>query len=432
METEAFTILKNNPNLRIILLVPENKGDFFSEEFGGQNVVVEEVPFKKMSKLNLVFHLLSWNLLFNHSKKIHKMVQLGKSRNRLRYWFTSVLSWCGRLPLVRKIFRWLDYRLMPGGGYDDLFNKYQPAAVFASDIQDLRIQEYSDTYLVREARRHGIPSIGMSRSWDSMTTKGLLRTLPDTLVVQNEWIRAWAFEYHSVPVQSIMVVGLPHYDHYLKGVRTPRDQFFNKLGLDPNRKMIFVTPPSDIWTGDTSFNTYLLKVLESVDEQVVVRFPIFGGAELGGYKPPGHIVFDTPSRASRLEESLLRRSDDEHLADLLYYSDVVVTSPSSIVLDAAVFGKPTILIGFDGVKLKPFWDSLRRYYDYEHQQAVIKEGSLKIAETPEEMTAFIRQYLINPEGQKDNERRIAERACYRLDGKSGERLANLIIKHLNT
>jgi CDP-glycerol glycerophosphotransferase (TagB/SpsB family) len=127
---------------------------------------------------------------------------------------------------------------------------------------------------------------------------------------------------------------------------------------------------------------------------------------------------------------MLRRSDDDHLADLLYHSDVVVTSPSSIVLDAAVFGKPTILIGFDGTKPKPFWDSLRRYYDYEHQQAVIQEGNLNIAERPEEMVTLIRQYLNEPGSQKDNEKRIAERACYRLDGKSGERLADTILRLL--
>jgi hypothetical protein len=135
-----------------------------------------------------------------------------------------------------------------------------------------------------------------------MTTKGLLRTLPDTLAVQNEWIKAWAVEYHSVPIKSIVVVGIPHYDHYLKERRTPRDVFFKNLGLDPDRKMVFVTPPSDIWTGDVSFNAYLLKILAELEKQVVVRFPIFGDIELSGFKPPKHMIFDIPNRASRLEE----------------------------------------------------------------------------------------------------------------------------------
>ncbi len=427
LETDAFALLKSQPNLRIVLLVPEKKGEFFQKEFGGGNIIVEEVPFRPLSKINLLFHVLSWNLLHNRSKKIHKLVQLGKDRNYLRYWFTSFLSWLGSFGLVRKFFRWLDYWLVPAGGYDALFAKYQPQLVFATDIQDLRVQEYSDTYLVRESRRKGIKSIAMSRSWDAMTTKGLLRTLPDILAVQNNQIKDWAVKYHSVPADVTAVVGYPHYDHYILGKRTPRKEFFEKLKLDPNRKLIFVTPPSDIWTGDTSFNKYLLKILAGVGEQVVVRFPIFGGAEISDFTPPPYMVFDIPKSAARLEESLLRRGDDEHLADLIYHSDVAVTSPSSIVLDAAIFNKPIVLIGLDGEKPKPFWDSLRRYYEYEHQQAVINQGSLKIARSPQELVELARYYLANPSIGREGNSAIAKNACVWLDGKSGERLANLIL-----
>lgn len=432
LETECFSILKSKKDIRIVLLVPEKKGDFFRKEFGGANVIVEEIPFLSPSKINLFFHFLSWNLLNNDSKKIHRIVQLGKDKNRLRYWFTSFLSLLGVLVLIRKIFRALDYWFVPGGGYDDLFEKYKPSVVFATDMQDLRTQEYSDTYLIREARRLGIPSVGMSRSWDSMTTKGLLRTIPDLLIVQNKAIANWAIQYHSVSKKRIVTVGIPHYDQYLSGKRLSRESVFSKLGLNPGKKLVFVTPPSDIWTGEPGFNNYLLKALSELGEQIVVRFPIFGKLEIGDFVRPRGMVFDIPSNESRLEESLLRRSDDDHLADLLFQSDLVVTSPSSIILDAAVFGKPTILIGFDGDRPLSYWKSLRRYYDYEHQQAVIQKGNLVIAKSREELLEFIRKYLDNPAAYAKNQLEVAEEFCYRLDGHSGERLAETLLNLLNS
>ncbi len=430
LATAFFRVLKARKDLRLVLLVPEGKRDFFQKEFGGGNVVLEEVPFRKLSRINLFFHVWSWHLLSTRSKKIHKLVQLGKSCNYFQYFITSLIAWSGKFSLARRLFRWLDYRLVPGGGVNDLFEKYDPVAVFASDIQDLRAQEYSDTYFIREARRRGVFSVGMSRSWDSMSTKGLLRTLPDLLVVQSENIKDQAVQYHNVPADIIRVVGTPHYDFYLTGQRRPRADFFRAFGLDPAKKLVLVALSSDIWTGDSNNNPYLLEAFAGLDSQVIARFPIFGGVNLGDFKLPTNVVLDAPRHTAKLEEAFLSREDDEHLADLLYHSDVVVTGPSSIVLDAAIFGKPVVLVGFDGEKTKPLWASLRRYYEYEHQQAVICSGELKIAKNREELVGLIRHYLANPQDGQGGRQRVAEGVCYKLDGKSGERLAEVILENL--
>ncbi len=426
LETDFFSLLKKKSDIRIVLLVPEKNKDFYQREFGAPNVLVEPIKFRPLSKINLLFHVLFWNLLNTYSKKIHKLVRLGKDHNYLSYVFLSLIAWTGGFGFIRNFARLLDYYLIPGGGFNALFEKYRPDLIFATDLQDLRAQEFSDSYLVREAKRRGIYSVGMGRSWDSMTTKGLLRTLPDIIAVQNTNIESWVINYHGVPKSRLRVVGIPHYDDYLVGQRSDREEFMTRLGLNPARRYIFVTPPSDIWTGDKSFNNFLFNELAKLGEQVVVRFPLFGALETGGFKPPAGMVFDVPKNVVKLEESMLRRSDDQHLANLIYHSDVVLTSPSSIILDSAIFYKPTVLIGFDGDKPKPFWDSLLRYYEYEHQQEVIKKGKLPIAKSPEEMRDLLKSYLENPEKDKEARKLVAEGACFKLDGKSGERLSNLL------
>lgn len=424
--TDVFKILSSKPDLKIVLLVPAGKGIVFEREFGGPAVMVEEIQFRRLAVRNLLFHLLSWHLLSTKSKKIHKLVQLKKDNNYFNFLVTSLLAGLGKSGAVRRVFRTLDYLLMPRGGFGYLFNKYNPDLVLATDIQDLRTQEFSDTTLIREAKRRGVASIGLGRSWDSMTTKGLLRTLPDKLVVQTEDIKKQAVEYHSVDPESIYVVGTPHYDKYINSQRTTREVFFIKTGLDPNRRLILLVLPSDIWTGDSSLNIRLLELFAGLKEQVVVRFPIFGKIDVGGFAPSSNMVFDSPNNSEHLEESLLDRQDDDHLADLLYHSDVVVTGASSIIVDAAMFNKPAVLIGFDGDVQKPYWASMKRYYDYEHQKLILDRGFFQVAYNKDELIDLVKTYINNPLTGAAGRKKVAETFCPNKDGRSGLRLADLI------
>ena len=410
--------------------MPEGRKPLFEREFGAANVIVEEIPFRRMSRLNLLFHFLSWNLLSTHSKKIHRLVQLRKDNNYLMYWLSGFLGFLGRFNAAKKMFRWLDYNFSPWDVFDTWFNKYRPDLVLATDIQDLRVQELSDTVLVRAAKHRGVSSLGMSRSWDAITTKGLLRTLPDTLVTQSENMKKMAVRYHGLDPDRVVAVGFPHYDSYVRGARTDREVFFKRLKLNPNRRLIFFVPPSDLWTGDKSLNFYLLRLLVGLGEQVVVRFPLFGELDIGNFIPPDYMVFDKPRNVSQLEECFLDRKDDAHFVDLIYHSDVVLTGPSSVILDAAILDKPAILLGFDGAASKPYWKSLRRYYDYEHQLVVINGAGTRIAASGQELVAHLQACLDDPRQGSVSRRMIAQKACYSLDGRSGERLARLVLKNL--
>lgn len=427
LTTDFLRIVRSWGDVRVILLVPESSVDFYLREFDYPQMAVEGIRHCPLSKISFLFHFLSWNLLSTRSKKIHKLVQLDRDKSYARYIVTSFLALLGTMRIVRAIFRKFDYWFMPRGGFDYLFRKYQPDLVLATDMQDLRVQELCDTSLIREAKRHGIASVGLGRSWDSMTTKGLLRIMPDRLVVQSFAIRDQVAKYHSIDPRNVVVVGTPHYDKYLTDQRISRTDFFNKIGLDPRKRTILLTLPSDIWTGDSALNQFLLKSFSDWGVQTIVRFPIFGQIDIGGFSPPPFMVFDNPRNADRLEESHLSLNDDERLADLIYHSAMVVTGPSSIVLDAAIFNKPTILIGFDSDNHpRPYYRSVRRYYDYEHQQLVTRAGCLKIAHSFDELSVLANEYLSQPDLGVRERRRIAEGACFKLDGRSGQRLAEVI------
>ena len=425
LNTSFFDSFKSKSDLNIVLLVPADKEFLYKKEFGNDSVIIEPINIRKTGTVNLLFHWVFWNLLDTESKKIHRIVQFNKDKNVFSFLLKIFISKIGHLKILVSFLRRLDCKIVPGGGYDRLFNLYKPSIVFSTDPQDLRLHELGDSYLLREAKRHKVVTAAMSRSWDSITTKGILRTLPDILIVQNINIKKQAIKYHFMNHDKIKVVGIPHYDNYISGKRSDRKVFFKSIGFDSNRKLILFVPPSDIWTGDKTLNKHLLRELCKTGEQIMVRFPIFGGLNLGDFKSEGKLFFDMPNNSEKLEESFINKEDDNHLADSLFHCDVVVTGPSSLMLDAGIFDKPIVLIGYDGDTAKPYWKRLSRYYDYEHQKDFINSGFAKIAKNPEELVSLVKKYLNNPSLDHES-RKVVAKDISNMDGLSGSRLTYAI------
>ena len=120
---------------------------------------------------------------------------------------------------------------------------------------------------------------------------------------------------------------------------------------------------------------------------------------------------------------------DSHLADLLYHSDAVVAFASSLAIDAALFNKPIVFIGFDG-EPRPYWRSLKRFYDFDHLRRFLVIGGVRFAKNMEELLGYIRSYLDNSRLDEDGRKAIIKEYSWKLDGKSGERLANFLLEQL--
>jgi CDP-glycerol glycerophosphotransferase (TagB/SpsB family) len=121
--------------------------------------------------------------------------------------------------------------------------------------------------------------------------------------------------------------------------------------------------------------------------------------------------------------------DEELLIAELAYADVVVTGQSTIAVDAAVFDKPTVIVYFDQEE-REYWESIRRYYDYEYYVPITQSGGVQLAHCPEELVAQVRRYLTNPEYEHEGRQQIAREQAYLLDGRATERLTELLYKHL--
>ncbi len=422
LATDAFWRLKNHPDLRIVLIAPESRRAELEDEFGAPNVAVEGVLVPPLKGTDWILWVLATNLLNTNTRRVQRLARLAYDRSWFKYFVSLYLSWLGRARALRTLFRFFVARFAKTQGYQYLFERYRPDLLFATDVYT-----FPDVKLMLIAKRRGVKTVGMVRSWDNPTSKTLLMFIPEKLVVNTERIREEAVRLGDVPAERITVVGIPHYERYRSQERTLREVFFRKLSLDPRKPLILFTPPSDNYLKEDPITPVALEALARVGAQVLVRFPLVGDVELAGFKLPPDMVFDEPGKSPDFTEVHLSREADRHLADSIYHSDFVVTWASTMIIDAAVFGKPIILIGFDAAP-RPYAKSITRYYDYDHQQRILETGGARLVKSPKELIDWCRRYLENPKIDKEGRARIVTEYCGKLDGKSGERLAAYLLQ----
>ena len=211
--------------------------------------------------------------------------------------------------------------------------------------------------------------------------------------------------------------------------------FLQKVGIDAEKRVILLTPVGDKF-GNTDAQIFDIlceairdKELPS-DVEILVRVPPGDTVSLENFKACKEIHIDYPGTEfntySRKANEMSYR-DLLHLADSLYHSELVISSPSTMVIDGAAFDKPLILLGFEGREHKDYFDSFVHIYDYDHMQHVIKTGGTRMAKSPDELIDAINHYLNYPEEGENERKKIVDEQCVYTDGKSGERIARVLL-----
>ncbi|MFH1393060.1 MAG: CDP-glycerol glycerophosphotransferase family protein [Patescibacteria group bacterium] len=436
LNTDVFKILMARKDLKIILLVPEHTKKFFEKNYGSENVLIEGIDTIKfsISRVNNFFVKTAFFFIYSHWIKRTRWDYVRDNRsikNCMKYflfmWLTFFLS---ASKTAKKLFRYFDQHYSPNDFFDKQYETYKPDLVFTPDV-------YTDfdQAVIKEAKNRGIFVIGMIRSWDNNVSKGLMRFMPDKLIVNNEVIKKEAMELHNYPEKNILVAGLPQFDDYLKAPFHSREDFFKSVGGDPKKRTILYAPGGPEDFGNT--NLVICRFLKEAktkgilppDIQILIsnhphRPNDF--QEFAKDKDFAIISIGTNIRGSR-KNTEIPPEDNLKLADMLYYSDVLIWMASSIGLDMLVFDKPEIVINFDGLKNRPYWSSIRRFHDEDHMVPFFKTGGIKIAKNLNDMTSALKAYLEDPKLDAEGRERARVQQLWRLDGRAGERIANFIL-----
>ncbi len=424
LSTETLKQLAGTADLKIIIFCPAYKQNYFKDNFSSDNVAVEGAAAGTTSRQDIIFNYIGRSLISTKTLAIHRLEIFLRNKNIITFFFSYFLAALGRSDRVKRFIRWLDLATINKSNFSFYFDKYRPNLIFATDVFNI-----DDVHFLAEARHRGIDTVGMVRSWDNITNKGLFRVKPDKLIVHNNIVREESVRYEDIYLKDIFVSGLPQFDIYLENIIIPRDVFLKRIGLNSNKKTILVAPHGRRFHATDWELLEILKNKLNDNFQFIIRFPPNDTVELNEFIPDGRFFVERPGQefgVNKFSKREVQMSDSITLANDLFHSDVVVNYGSTVSIDAAAFDRPVVVVAFDGWEKLPYIKSVRKFLDYDHVKNLMRTNFCKIAYTKEELTSYIHGYIDDPSRDRENRKKLLHEQTWKFDGQSGQRIAKYI------
>ena len=414
---------------KIVLLVPNFKIIYF-DRYKSENIIIEGIV-PKLSRRDLFFRNVFLWLLSTRTIDIKNQSKLAETGNYLNFALHRIVSVVlARFSFPHKIFRLIDSFLSERPLFDDLLSKYKPVLIFSTDFQN-----ELEVILLKAAKKNRIKNLAMVRSWDNITSKGVPRVLPDKFIVNNDLIKNELQEFDFIEPSVISVIGIPHYDRYKTFQPESKESFFRSCGFDLSKKLIVYAPIGDRYISPNTIDEKVVAILSTLNENVLVRLPPTDTVQSLSGKSFGNNVFfeytggrSWKSRWGKegAKVNEISEKDDDRLITTLRCADVLVAGPTTMIIDAAIFDIPVVLVDFEGEEDRKYALGVRRYYDYNHFNYIRQSGGVRFAQTPSELFRLVRRYCSDRTIDSKGRKKIVDGECYLLDMHSTERLYDVI------
>ncbi len=291
----------------------------------------------------------------------------------------------------------------PTREWEQLLREHRPTVLLSTDQRPP-----DNVALTLAAKRLGIPAGAFVFSWDNLSSKGRMPGPFDFYLVWSEHMKQELMRFYpAINSDQVTVTGPPQFGAYLDpALSSARHDFIGSLGLDPEQPLVCFSGEDPIT--DPENVEHLLALLEATDAsspapQVVVRpSPVDdpdrwrraceGRSNVTVSPPPWRRPDGNWTRALPTHE------DNRLLANLLTHCAAGVNMVSTMTLDFALAGKPTINLAFDvadpplhGV---PVWE---KHFRFEHYQTVVDNDAALFARSQAELPQLLRQVLDRPD-----------------------------------
>lgn len=433
--------LTRSGDVRVVICAPSAKKDYLTALYGGPHVQVAGVDVHEEVALpyNKFWYRLGFLLEDTHYVLDQRKERLWNNRTLLGYCNYALVSALAlslqKIPFGRDLYRYLD-RLFTGSDIDTrLFPLGAPDLVFAGDVFG-----EADLFFLRAARRRKISTVGMIRSWDNTTTKGILRFFPDSIIVNSGVIQEELVRIHGFPIERTHIVGLPQFDAWVGGPTMSREDFLGSLGIPTNKRLLLFAPAGAVLSStDWQLCSLLQRALDDgrlpSDTHILVRNHPAHPADLSRFQGDNRFTIEIPG--SRIVDgdfkgAELTPKDDEHLRNSIYYSDMVMYIATSLGLDASVFNKPQIIVSFDGWEKKPYVQSVERYNQEDCLANIVRRKGMQVVRSEEEWLGAIQRYLVDPMADNEGRQKAIQDFLFSSDGKASARIAQVLLHHLTS
>lgn len=421
---------------RIVVLTPDldNETARFYEYFQHENVIYR--------KLGVRYRWL-WNFSEKYLRKYLVREHDDLFTTKYLYYFyptnlrERVLRDLGRflprsIATAEKITRFERWLARPTREFLNLVKEYRPSVMVTAT------PGFGWLPLVAECvvwgRRLKIPTIAINSSFDNPYTLPKFIRKTDYLAVWSERMKKESEEFFKYPSDRIFITGCLKFDHYLSDQREgrlrSREEFLKAHNLDPGKKtLVYITPTPGTYKNRHEAMIDLVRLKQrgrfDGDPNILVRLHPFDVWE--PYQEftsiPGVFieragrqrVSDRSGIAPKVE---MEEYDLRNLTETMLYCDVLLSFNSTMMLEASMLHKPSVCLGWPKRVLVWYSDPVGT--------ALLESGATRLARTPRELAALVNQYLLHPELDEEQRRKLVEEFVFFTDGLAYQRTADCV------
>ncbi len=283
--------------------------------------------------------------------------------------------------------------------------------------------------LIHLAKRAGLTTVAVNFTWDNLTMNSKHIRKTDFLIAWNEVMRKEAADIHNYSPEKVFVSGTPRFDPYFvddsdagvgAGKKDPgRAKFLKSKGLNPDYKTIFHTTVTKAYPFQKKYINDLIKLRDAKKipyVNLLIRVhPLDLIENYSEFKNvPDFCIEKSGKEVEMSYDDLL------NLKYSLKYTDVNINYASTITIEACVFDKPVINIGY--------LDRFALAYEFNHYLPIYESGAIKLAKTDEDLPRMINLYLENPNRDHEQRLTIVDKYVQFTDGLSYKRSVDLLEK----
>lgn len=304
------------------------------------------------------------------------------------------------LPLIYPLLqRHSDSKIaaMPYRELDALLDEEQPdLLIHPSVLEGVYIND-----LVSVSKAREIPLVVIMNSWDNACSKRAMVGTPDWLLVWGPQTYQHALDYAHMPAERTEKFGAAQFEVYRDPPRIDRDAFCARHDTSPDKRLLLYAGSSK---GTEEF-LHLRDIENAIedgrlaDTVVIYRPHPWGNGGQGGER-----IFDHPWKHVRIESTMRSyleavRDGDTRMTfpdyrdtrDTLLSIDALVSPLSTIILEAALVGKPALCF-------LPLEESGARHFQLimplKHFEDMFNMDEFLVARGREELLPGLEQLLV--------------------------------------
>jgi hypothetical protein len=265
---------------------------------------------------------------------------------RVVLWLTKVPG-ARTAPVRRMLTTWLRglERALPRVPAVEAFLKERcPDVVMLTPLIGLGSPEVD---FLRSAKALGLRTLFGVWSWDNLSSKALIRSVPDIITVWNPTQRTEAVELHGVPPERVVVTGAQCFDLWFdRKPRGNRAEFCNRVGLPPEPPFLLYVC-SALFRGspvEAKFVSRWLTALRESSHERLREVPVLVRPHPSRLKAWDDVKLEGLGPVVLWGRNPIDVDTKADYFDSLSYCGAVVGLNTSAFLEAAIAGRPVFTL----------------------------------------------------------------------------------------